>query len=209
MKILDRLICELDHALRTIAAPANAVRASPAVAAIEGIAATDDEKVEAARLMRVNHCGELCAQALYRGQALVAQSDEIRTVLEAAAQEERDHLAWCQERIEELGGRTSILNPAWYAASFCLGVASGALGDKWSMGFLVETERQVERHLEDHLGALPESDNRSRSILSGMLQDEIRHGDSGEAHGAAPLPRTVKGAMKLTSKLMTRFTYWV
>lgn len=206
MKLLDRLICELDHALRTIAAPANAVRVSPAMA-INAVA--DAKNVEAARLMRVNHCGELCAQALYRGQALVAQSSETREVLETAAQEERDHLAWCQQRIDELGGRTSILNPAWYAASFCLGVASGALGDKWSMGFLVETERQVERHLEDHLGVLPASDERSRAVLTAMLADEIRHGDSGEAHGAVPLPAAVKAAMKVTSSLMTRSTYWV
>ncbi len=205
MKLLDRLICELDHALRTVAAPANAVRVSPALA----IDAGEERSVEAARLMRVNHCGELCAQALYRGQALVAQSEDIRSVLEHAAQEERDHLAWCQQRIEELGGRTSILNPAWYVASFCLGVASGALGDKWSMGFLVETERQVERHLEDHLSDLPTSDVRSRAVLTTMLEDEIRHGDSGEAHGAVSLPAPVKVAMKFTSKLMTRSTYWV
>ena len=205
MKLVDRLICELDHALRTIAAPASALRISPAMA----MDADEERNVEASRLMRVNHCGELCAQALYRGQALVAQSDEIRTVLEDAAQEERDHLAWCQQRIAELGGRTSVLNPAWYAASFCLGVASGALGDKWSMGFLVETERQVERHLEDHLSELPTSDNRSRAVLATMLEDEIRHGESGEAHGAVPLPAAVKVAMKFTSKLMTRSTYWV
>lgn len=208
MKLLDRLICELDHALRTIAAPANAARMSPAMA-LDVAAVGDEGSVEAARLMRVNHCGELCAQALYRGQALVAQSGEIRTVLESAAEEERDHLAWCQQRIEELGGRTSILNPAWYAASFCLGVASGALGDKWSMGFLVETERQVERHLEDHLSVLPTSDERSRAVLTTMLEDEIRHGDSGEAHGAVPLPAAAKVAMKFTAKLMTRSTYWV
>jgi ubiquinone biosynthesis monooxygenase Coq7 len=208
MQLLDRLICELDHALRTIAAPANAARISPAMA-MDDAAGGDERNVEAARLMRVNHCGELCAQALYRGQALVAHSGEIRAVLESAAEEERDHLAWCQQRIEELGGRTSILNPAWYAASFCLGVASGALGDKWSMGFLVETERQVERHLEDHLRVLPTSDERSRAVLTTMLEDEIRHGDSGEAHGAVPLPAAAKVAMKFTSKLMTRTTYWV
>lgn len=208
MNLVDKLICELDHALRTVAAPVSARRASPAGAIPAGGVECVD-KHEAARLMRVNHCGELCAQALYRGQAMVARSAQIRGVLEHAAEEERDHLAWCQQRIEELGGRPSILNPAWYAASFCLGVASGAAGDKWSMGFLVETERQVEQHLEGHLERLPVNDDRSRAILTSMLSDEIKHGNAGEAHGAVALPLPIKGAMKLTSRLMTQSTRWI
>jgi ubiquinone biosynthesis monooxygenase Coq7 len=159
--------------------------------------------------MRVNHSGELCAQALYRGQAMVARSAQVRGVLEHAAEEERDHLAWCQQRIEDLGGRPSVLNPAWYAASFCLGVASGVAGDKWSMGFLVETERQVERHLEGHLERLPANDDRSRAILTSMLSDEIKHGNAGESHGAVALPLPVKRAMKLTARLMTQSTRWI
>jgi ubiquinone biosynthesis monooxygenase Coq7 len=208
MNLLDKLICELDHALRTVAAPVSAGRVSPADAIPAGDVEFAD-RLEAARLMRVNHCGELCAQALYRGQAMVARSEQIRGVLEHAAGEERDHLAWCQLRIAELGGRPSILNPAWYAASFCLGVASGVAGDKWSMGFLVETERQVERHLEEHLAQLPGNDERSRAILTSMLSDEIRHGNAGEAHGAMDLPTPIKGAMKLTSRLMTWSTFWI
>ncbi len=208
MNLIDRLICEIDHGLRTIAARAPAARVSPADTLSTDVTVQTDD-AEAVRLMRVNHCGELCAQALYRGQAMVARSAEIRGVLEHAAEEERDHLAWCRQRIDELGGRPSLLNPAWYAASFCLGVASGVAGDKWSMGFLVETERQVEQHLEGHLSRLPETDLRSRAILEAMVADEIAHGDAGEANGAAPLPGAIKGAMKLTSRAMTNSTYWI
>ena len=167
------------------------------------------DKVEAGRMMRVNHTGEICAQALYQGQALVARDAEIRKVLLAAADEEHDHLAWCERRLDDLGASTSLLNPVWYAGSFGLGVVSGALGDRWSMAFLVETERQVERHLDAHLERLPRSDTRSRQVLETMREDEIRHGNSGEAHGAAPMPQGVKVAMGLVSKLMTRTAYWV
>ena len=159
--------------------------------------------------MRVNHCGEICAQALYQGQALVARNVATRKMLLNAAQEENDHLAWCQQRLDDLGGNKSILNPLWYAGSFALGVVSGVLGDKWSMGFLVETERQVERHLDDHLARLPAADVKSRQVLEAMREDEIRHGNSGEQHGAMPLPQAVVSAMRLTSKLMTRTAYWV
>ena len=164
---------------------------------------------ESIRLMRVNHCGEVCAQALYQGQALVARTPATKALLESAAAEERDHLAWCQSRLNDLGGHTSRLAPIFYAGSYGLGVVSGLLGDKWSLGFLVETEQQVEAHLHDHLEKLPADDESSRVILEAMRADEIRHGQSGISHGGAPLPLPVKAAMRAFSKLMTRSTYWV
>lgn len=157
--------------------------------------------------MRVNHTGEVCAQALYQGQALVARTAKTRELLIEAAREERDHLAWCAERIEALGGHTSLLNPLFYSGAFGLGVMSGLLGDKWSMGFLVETERQVEAHLDDHLSRLPENDATSKQVLETMRADEIRHGQSGVAHGALPVPAPIKAAMRQFSKVMTHTTY--
>lgn len=228
MNFIDKLICEIDAGLRTAFAPAYAERALPADnkkstlddAAIEssietakgtsGFAALDmHSREKSIRLMRVNHAGEVSAQALYQGQALVAKTLETRAVLEHAAREERDHLAWCGVRLDELGGTPSRLNPLFYAGSFALGVASGVLGDKWSMGFLVETERQVEAHLSDHLGQLPEDDGRSRRILEAMREDEIHHGQTGISHGAAELPPPVKAAMKAVSTFMTRSAAWI
>ncbi len=170
---------------------------------------TNDEAAESIRLMRVNHCGEVCAQALYQGQALVANSVTTRELLRSAADEERDHLAWCEARLNSLGGKVSVLAPFFYAGSFGLGVASGLLGDRWSMGFLVETERQVEAHLHQHLTLISPQDQTSRAILEAMREDEIRHGQSGSEHGAAPLPAAVKATMKVFSGAMTRSTYWV
>lgn len=216
MNIIDRLICEIDTGLRTTFASTHAERALPVDATSAGattagldsrLAGNTDK--ESARLMRVNHAGEVSAQALYQGQSLVAKTDETRAVLQQAAREERDHLAWCETRLSELGGSASRLNPVFYAGSFALGVASGLLGDKWSMGFLVETERQVEAHLSDHLGRLPETDSRSRKILEAMREDEIHHGQTGKAHGAAELPTPVRAAMKLVSNFMTRSAYWI
>lgn len=206
MNLVDRLICEVDGALRTVFGAAHAERPLPATAA-----STVDRKDAAAsiRLMRVNHAGEVSAQALYQGQAAVANSAETRALLLAAAKEERDHLAWCQSRLDELGGRSSRLNPFFYAGSFALGMASGVLGDKWSMGFLVETERQVEAHLGDHLQRLPESDTRSREILSAMREDEMHHAQTGLAHGGVELPLPVRMAMKAASRVMTKTSYWV
>jgi 3-demethoxyubiquinol 3-hydroxylase len=224
MNFIDKLICEVDAGLRTAFATAYAERALPAdsekSAADTGLveisagpsayAALDSvSREKSIRLMRVNHAGEVSAQALYQGQALVAKTRETRAVLEHAAREERDHLGWCASRLDELGGSTSRLNPLFYAGSFALGVASGILGDKWSMGFLVETERQVEAHLSDHLGLLPEADGRSRRILEAMREDEIHHGQTGIAHGAASLPAPIQRAMKAASTLMTRSSYWV
>jgi 3-demethoxyubiquinol 3-hydroxylase len=212
MNIVDRFICEIDAGLRTAFAPAFAERPLPSCAAetaSNNVPPDATEREESIRLMRVNHAGEVSAQALYQGQALVAKTPETRTVLEHAAREERDHLAWCESRLNELGGAVSRLNPVFYAGSFALGVASGVLGDKWSMGFLVETERQVEAHLSDHLGRLPESDSKSRLILEAMRQDEIHHGQTGIEHGAAKLPAPIQTVMKMVSKLMTRSAYWV
>ena len=159
--------------------------------------------------MRVNHAGEVAAQALYRGQALTARNAEAATAMSQAAAEEIDHLAWCEQRITELGGRVSVLNPVWYAGSFFIGSLAGALGDRTSLGFLSETERQVESHLQDHLVRLPAADARSRAIVEQMQHDEIAHGAKAETLGAAALPRWVKAAMRLTSRLMTRGSYWL
>lgn len=159
--------------------------------------------------MRVNHAGEICAQALYSGQVIFARDPRVRAALQGAAAEERDHLGWCRGRLEELGARSSILDPLWYAGSFALGVASGVAGDRWSMGFLAETESQVERHLEGHLSLLPADDRRSRAIVAQMRQDEARHGSTGRALGAAELPPPVKAAMRIVSRVMTGTAYYV
>ena len=212
MNIVDRLICELDTGLKTVFSTPHATRRQPrsAQSVAGNPAAMDDAaRAESIRLMRVNHCGEVCAQALYQGQALVARDEVVQRLLIAAANEERDHLAWCDSRLTELGGYSSRLSPAFYAASFGLGVVSGLLGDKWSLGFLVETEKQVEAHLHDHLGRISPVDADSRAILEAMREDEIRHGQSGVAQGAESLPRPVKAAMRGFSKVMTGTTYWV
>lgn len=167
------------------------------------------DRRESARLMRVNHAGEVAAQALYRGQALTARNAEAATAMSQAAAEELDHLAWCEQRIAELGGRVSLLNPLWYAGSFLIGSLAGALGDRMSLGFLSETERQVESHLRDHLDRLPSADTRSRDIVLQMRHDEIEHGAKAETLGAAALPGWMKETMRLTSRLMTRGSYWL
>ena len=212
MNLVDRLICELDTGLRTVFAKAYAERRQPKPdlnAQTDATSLDDAERAESIRLMRVNHCGEVCAQALYQGQALVAKDDAVQKLLHTAAEEEHDHLAWCDARLTELGGRSSRLSPVFYAGSFGFGVISGLLGDKWSMGFLVETERQVEAHLHDHLGRISPNDSQSRAILEAMRDDEIRHGHSGMEHGAKPLPAPVKVAMRAFAKVMTGTTYRV
>jgi ubiquinone biosynthesis monooxygenase Coq7 len=161
-----------------------------------------------AGLMRVNHTGEICAQALYSGQALFARDPRVRGVLQSAAAEERDHLAWCRARLDELGSRPSLLDPLWYSGSFALGMASGIAGDRWSMGFLAETEVQVERHLEGHLARLPPDDEKSRAVVAQMREDERRHGAAGRDMGAAELPLPVRLAMRAASKVMTGTAYW-
>jgi ubiquinone biosynthesis monooxygenase Coq7 len=205
---LDRLITAFDNGLRTLLAPAHSARAVPGAALAEP-EMTAPERQVAAALMRVNHSGEICAQALYQGQALTARNATARAALEKAAVEETDHLAWTAQRIEELGGRASVLNPLWYAGSFALGAAAGFLGDKWNLGFLAETERQVEGHLEGHLDRLPAQDEKSRAIVNEMRFDEARHARTAVDHGAAELPEPVKLAMKLGSRVMTRTAYWI
>ncbi len=205
---LDNLITAFDNSLRTVFAPARGARPSPA-AELPEQGLNETEKREAEALMRVNHVGEVCAQALYQGQALTARNPAAKAALEEAAREETDHLAWCEIRINELGGRKSLLNPLWYAGSFALGATAGLLGDKWNLGFLAETERQVETHLDEHLHQLPEQDAKSRAIVEQMKQDEIRHAQTAVHYGAAELPAPVKSAMRAASMLMKRIAHHI
>jgi ubiquinone biosynthesis monooxygenase Coq7 len=205
---IDRLIGEFDRALRATAGVARAARESPAKGLVEA-ELTSDQKRHAAALMRVNHVGEVCAQALYQGQALTARDPLARSELEQAAREEQDHLAWSAERIAELGGRPSLLNPLWYAGAFAMGAAAGAFGDRWNLAFLAETERQVEEHLSGHLEKLPPADGRTRRVVDTMRADEARHRDTALRLGAAELPRPVKLAMRLAAKVMTTVAYRV
>ena len=206
--MLDKLIIEFDKGLRTLLTPAQSARPLPGRDLSEPELAAADKK-HAAGLMRVNHVGEVCAQALYQGQALTARDPVARTALEEAAREETEHLAWCESRIHALGGRKSLLNPVWYASSLVLGMAAGALGDKWSLGFLAETEHQVEAHLGGHLDTLPEADTKSRAVVAQMQEDEARHAETALAHGGAELPMPIRRLMTLMSKVMTRTAYWV
>ena len=206
--MLDRLIVEFDKGLKTLTANAHSVRPHPdhiIKHATEDL--TSEEKRHAASLMRINHCGEVCAQALYNGQALTAKNPETVKALEQASKEETEHLAWCEKRIQELGGHTSFLNPIWYASSFTLGAIAGALGDKWNLGFLAETERQVGKHLNHHLETLPSNDAKSRAILEQMKIDEAEHAKTAVHLGAAELPAPIKAAMQNMSKVMTKTTY--
>lgn len=206
--MLDRLIIEFDRSLRTLLADAHSVRPHPD-AQLADSPLQGDEKKAAAALMRVNHTGEVCAQALYNGQSLTARNPETVAALRQASQEETEHLAWCNKRIAELGGRPSVLNPVFYTGSFALGAIAGALGDRWNLGFLAETERQVGRHLDEHLQRLPTSDIKSRAILEQMRTDEAEHAATAVAHGAAELPKPAKLAMQLVSKVMTRTAYYL
>lgn len=205
---IDRLIGEFDRALRTVSSVAEPSRLSPAAALPEAELSEHDRR-HAAALMRVNHVGEVCAQALYQGQALTARDPHARRALERAAREEEDHLAWSAQRVDELGGRTSLLNPVWYAGAFTIGTVAGVLGDRWNLGFLAETERQVEEHLSGHLERLPEKDERTRTLVEAMRADEARHRDTAVRLGAAALPAPVKLAMRFASGLMTRIAYRV
>ena len=204
---LDRLLAGLDDMLRTaVAARAQPARDNPA-ADRKDEELSDAERRHAAGLMRVNHAGEVMAQALYRGQALTAGLDTVRETMEQAAREEEDHLAWCEARLAELGSGPSVLNPVWYAGALAMGAAAGAVGDRWSLGFVAETEDQVVRHLESHLGRLPAGDRRSRAIIAAMRDDEARHADHAREAGGADLPGPVRGAMSLLSGIMTRAAY--
>jgi ubiquinone biosynthesis monooxygenase Coq7 len=203
---LDRFIAQFDRALRTVSGVAEASRPSPAQDVPEAELG-ERSRAHAAALMRVNHVGEVCAQALYQGQALTARDRHARETLERAAMEEEDHLAWSAERIRELGGRTSLLNPLWYGGAFAIGTIAGALGDRWNLGFLAETEHQVEEHLSGHLERLPAQDARTRAVVAAMRADEARHRDTAVRLGAAQLPAPVKRVMRLASGFMTRIAY--
>jgi len=235
---LDPLIAAADRALRALFAPAHASRPLPvpqpkthpsvggppaktpsspalpdseiaAVAAQSESELTENERLKAAALMRVNHAGEIAAQALYHGQALVSRSEQTRTLLLRSAREESDHLAWCEMRLTELGSRPSLLNPLWYCGAFAIGTLAAAGGDRWSLGFVVETERQVEGHLDEHLERLPAGDRRSQAILRTMREEEIGHGRTARAAGAAELPQPVRLLMKQAARIMTTTSYWL
>jgi ubiquinone biosynthesis monooxygenase Coq7 len=206
--LIDRLIGEFDKAIKVLAAPAHAKRPLPSSAGGEFVL-DDAEALASARLMRVNHSGEVSAQALYQGQALTAREPRVAAAMRDAAEEEMDHLAWCEQRLRELHGRTSLLNPLWYAGSFAIGALAGALGDKTSLGFIAETEKQVETHLRGHLDRLPAADQRSRAIVGQMTHDEAAHGAHAASLGATELPLPLRSAMRLTSRLMTFSSHWL
>jgi len=208
LPFIDRLIVEFDKALRTLAATPVAARALPGHALAEA-ELSDTEKRHAAALMRVNHCGEVCAQALYQGQALSCDDAEVTQALSQAAREETEHLAWTEQRVAELGGRLSLLNPLWYAGALALGYTAGKFGTRWNLGFLAETERQVEAHLRGHLERLAPQDAKTRAIVEQMKQDEGNHARTAYALGAVELPEAVKRAMRLSARLMTETSYWV
>jgi len=206
---LDSAICAFDRTLRTMSSVATASRPNPAMGVAEpGL--TEQEKSHSAALMRVNHVGEVCAQALYTGQMLACRDPQLRQRLAEASREETDHLAWTEERLRELGDRTSWLNPLWYAGAFAIGFVAGKLGgDQVSLGFVVETERQVEAHLQGHMDLLPAQDQASRAIVAQMKADEVRHADEAQAAGGVDLPAPVKGLMRLAAKVMTTVAHRV
>lgn len=207
LTFVDRCLLQVDQALRTcVPGSSQAHRPSPASTADETELA-DTERRHAAGLMRINHTGEVCAQALYAGQAATAKLGETRQAMEEAAQEEVDHLAWCEERLTQLDARPSVLNPLWYGMSFGMGALAGLAGDKWSLGFVAETERQVCEHLEDHLQQLPETDQRSKAILEQMISDERQHGETAKSAGGADLPQPLRQAMSAMSQVMKKTTY--
>ena len=208
MPFPDNVIAEFDRALRTVLGEPPSHRRNPADAVGEE-PLDDGQRRRAAALMRVNHCGEVCAQALYQGQALASSSREIREALARAASEETDHLAWSAQCIRELGGCASLLNPVWYAGALALGYAAGKLGDRWNLGFLAETERQVESHLQGHLDRLGERDAKTRAVITTMQQEEEGHRKTAEALGARELPPPVRQAMRWAAKLMTTTSYWI
>lgn len=205
---LDRLIVEFDKGLRTLFSQAHSARPYPD-ANVPEAPMDEAEKKHAAALMRVNHSGEICAQALYQGQALTARDPVVQQKLQQAAQEETEHLAWTARRVHELGGHLSLLNPFWYTGSLAIGAIAGLLGDKWNLGFLAETERQVGHHLQSHLDRLPQQDEKSRAIVAQMYTDEVGHSEMASSLGGAELPQPVQLAMKLNGRVMTSASYWV
>lgn len=209
LTLIDKLICGADRALRTLTPGTQTLtRPAPATTA-ENEELTDSERRHAAGLMRVNHAGEVCAQALYQGQALTARLPEVRTEMEQAADEEIDHLAWCEERLKDLGSHTSVLNPLWYGLSFGIGAGAGLVSDKISLGFVAATEEQVCKHLEAHLQSLPDGDGKSRAVVEQMLEDEARHAHTALDAGGTRFPGPIKAFMTLVSKAMTETSYRV
>ena len=208
---LDHLLTTLDRALRSVWATPVAARPmpQPASTADGEPELTAEQRREAANLMRVNHAGEIAAQALYHGQAAFARRPEVKAMLEQAAREEADHLAWCEQRLRELGSRPSVLGPLWYAGSFAIGAAAALAGDRVSLGFVSETERQVEGHIDSHLERLPTADTRSRAVLEVMRSDEVAHGAAAREAGGVELPAPARAAMHVTAQLMTRTSYWL
>ncbi len=206
--MLDRLIGEFDRALRAVAGVHQSARPSP-VSAVPDVKIDQVERRRAAALMRVNHVGEVCAQALYQGQSLATRNASIRQALARAATEEEDHLAWSRQRIAELGGRASLLNPMWYAGALAMGYAAGKCGDAVNLGFLAETERQVGQHLEGHLARLSPDDQRTRAVIEAMRRDEAKHAATAQRLGAAELPQPVKCGMRAAARVMTTTAYWV
>ena len=205
---LDHLIIEFDKGLRTIFGSARSMRPHPDVH-ISNAAIAEDEKKISIALMRVNHSGEVSAQALYQGQALTARDAVVQKKLQHAAQEENDHLAWTAQRLYELGGHGSIFKPLWYGGSLAIGALAGLLGDKWNLGFLAETERQVGAHLQGHLQKLPEQDTKSRAVVAQMIIDETSHANMAQKLGGIDLPLPLKLVMQASAKVMTRSSYWV
>ena len=205
---IDKLLASANNALRTLAAPAGVgTRPNPSANIDEG-ELDDRQRAHAAGLMRVNHAGEIAAQALYQGHAAVARDETFEAQMKHAANEEFDHLAWCEQRITELGSRPSRLSPVWYTGAYAIGAASGVIGDKWSLGFIAETENQVCAHLESHLNGLPKDDAKSRAIVRQMHAEEAEHGKNAVDAGAAVLPGAVKRLMRTTAKVMTKTAYW-
>lgn len=210
LSLIDNLLCQVDTALRTLVPPKqrNNLRSTPGEQTKESNL-SPQEKKHVAGLMRVNHAGEVCAQALYQGQALTAKLPKIRAQMNEAAAEEIDHLAWCEQRLTELNSQPSLLNPLWYLGSFMMGSLAGIAGDRWSLGFVAETEEQVAAHLQAHLQHLPAHDQKSRAILAQMQEDEAQHAEFAKSAGAAELPLAIKMLMQSVSKLMTHSSYYV
>ncbi|MCI0401496.1 MAG: 2-polyprenyl-3-methyl-6-methoxy-1,4-benzoquinone monooxygenase [Gammaproteobacteria bacterium] len=206
---IDTFIINVDQCVRTLfRGPHESRRAYPAEG-LEDHLQSDAERRHSEALMRVNHAGEISAQALYQGQGMTARDPVARETMQCSAHEENDHLVWCEQRLYELGGHTSYLNPLWYLGSFCIGSLAGCVGDKWSLGFVAETERQVVRHLDGHLASLPHSDIKSRAIVEQMKEDEAHHATVAIESGAVPLPQPVKRLMSLAAKVMTQTAYWL
>jgi ubiquinone biosynthesis monooxygenase Coq7 len=210
MNKIDALISSVDNALRALTGGSHASRPAPeAPPGQDAAELTPEQRRLSGALIRVDHVGEICAQALYQAQALTARSDTLREQMRQAARDEVDHLAWTRKRLEQLGDRTSLFNPIWYAGAFTIGLIAGRAGDRWSLGFVSETERQVEKHLASHLDRLPEADTASRAIVEQMKVDEARHADAADAAGAAPLPAPVKALMRAAAKVMTRTAHYL